>query len=458
MARELDQDELVEHWTLIGDDLDRVAGKRGAAKLGFALLLKFFAARGRFPRGCSELPPAAVEFVAKQLQVSAADLGFYEWSGRSIERHRAEIREALGFCECSVVDADKLTDWLVANVTQAERRADQVRADLLQRCREEGIEPPSPGRIERIVRSALHQGEQLLFTRIAARLSTEVCARLDALVTAVPDDPGETVDERDVLAWVKTDPGRLSLNTMLDEITKLEAIRALELPEGLLGDVAGKVVASWRARAAVQDPSHLRALASEARWSVLAALLVLRQQEITDNLVELLMSTVHTIGARADRRVTEEMVSSFKRVRNKQHMLHRVAEAALDRPDETVRSVVFQVAGGEQTLRDVVAEFKASSPQFRKNVQVKLRGSYSNHYRRGLLKLVQTLQFRSNNTMHAPGDGLVPAWRAVRAYPVVGTQLPWNPVGILAGRCTVAVVSRLAASRMTRSLRDSALS
>lgn len=40
MARELDQDELVEHWTLIGDDLDRVAGKRGAAKLGFALLLE----------------------------------------------------------------------------------------------------------------------------------------------------------------------------------------------------------------------------------------------------------------------------------------------------------------------------------------------------------------------------------------------------------------------------------
>ncbi|MHA6800560.1 DUF4158 domain-containing protein [Bounagaea algeriensis] len=77
MARELDQDELVEHWTLIGDDLDRVAGKRGAAKLGFALLLKFFAARGRFPRGRSELPPAAVEFVAKQLQLSVADLGFY---------------------------------------------------------------------------------------------------------------------------------------------------------------------------------------------------------------------------------------------------------------------------------------------------------------------------------------------------------------------------------------------
>jgi Domain of unknown function (DUF4158) len=69
MARELDQDELIERWTLIGDDLERVASKRSAAKLGFALLLKFFAAHGRFPRGRSELPSAAVEFVAKQLRV-----------------------------------------------------------------------------------------------------------------------------------------------------------------------------------------------------------------------------------------------------------------------------------------------------------------------------------------------------------------------------------------------------
>jgi len=43
-----------------------------------------------------------------------------------------------------------------------------------------------------------------------------------------------------VLAWVKTDPGRLSLNTMLTEIGKLEAIRAVGLPVGLLTE--------WRRR------------------------------------------------------------------------------------------------------------------------------------------------------------------------------------------------------------------
>jgi hypothetical protein len=32
MARELDQDELIEHWTLLGDDLERVASKRGGRR------------------------------------------------------------------------------------------------------------------------------------------------------------------------------------------------------------------------------------------------------------------------------------------------------------------------------------------------------------------------------------------------------------------------------------------
>jgi len=43
-------DELVEHWTVLEDEQQLVAGKRGATRLGFALLLKFYTRSGRFPR------------------------------------------------------------------------------------------------------------------------------------------------------------------------------------------------------------------------------------------------------------------------------------------------------------------------------------------------------------------------------------------------------------------------
>ena len=183
-------DELVERWTVLADDQDLIAGKRGATRLGFALLLKFFTQYGRFPEGRSELPDEAVEFVARQVKVPASDLGFYEWSNSSsLKYHRAQIRRHFGFRECSVADQEKLMDWLAAHVANAERDRDKVRAELFRRCREERIEPPTPDRVSRIVRSALHKAEQKWFTVIASRIAAAgATGRVVALVGAEDGD------------------------------------------------------------------------------------------------------------------------------------------------------------------------------------------------------------------------------------------------------------------------------
>lgn len=120
-------DELVEHWTVLEDELELVAGKRGPTRLGFALLLKYYTRHGRFPRGRAEFADEVVGYVARQVKVPASELGLYDWTGRTIEYHRAQIRDHLGFRVCGVVDAEKLTQWLVAEVAHAERHPDRVR-------------------------------------------------------------------------------------------------------------------------------------------------------------------------------------------------------------------------------------------------------------------------------------------------------------------------------------------
>ncbi|MGH8880132.1 MAG: DUF4158 domain-containing protein, partial [Stackebrandtia sp.] len=401
MARDLDQDELIDRWTLVADELALVAGKRGATRLGFAVLVRFCTDRGRFPRGRSEIPDAAVEYVARQVGVPATDFAFYEWSGRTIEFHRGQIRRALGFRECGVADADKLTEWLVVNVTQAERNPERVREELLVRCREERIEPPSGGRVDRMVRSALHRGEELLFTEVATRLPEPARARLLALVEAGDGDETEDEGGSVVLASVRSDPGNVSLNTMLTEIAKLEAVRAVGLPAGVFAGIASKVVAAWRARAAVEAPSHLRDHPLEVTLTLLAALLYCREREITDTLVELLISTVHRINARAEVKVTKELIKEFQRVTGKENLLFRLAEATVDAGDRLVRDTVFPVAP-RAVLRDLVAEFKSSGPTYQRTVKATLKASYTNHYRTGLIKLLDVLEFRSNNTTHRP--------------------------------------------------------
>ncbi|WP_228640365.1 DUF4158 domain-containing protein [Microtetraspora sp. AC03309] len=196
-----------------------------------------------------------VEHVAKQVRVPASEFGFYEWSGSTIEYHRNQIRTHLGFRTCTTEDATKLAVWLAEEVAHAERRPERVREELLKHLREERIEPPAPGRISRIVASALHNADVAWSVRIASRLSPETTQRICALVgiddasravgEGVAGDRQEPTGEApaeddDLLALIKSAPGNVSLESMMTEIRKLTAARSIELPPGLF--------ATWRPR------------------------------------------------------------------------------------------------------------------------------------------------------------------------------------------------------------------
>lgn len=149
MRREWEPEDLIAAWTLLDGDWELLANKAGATRLGFALLLKFFEQEARFPRHAGELPKAAVDYVAGQVKVDPGLLAGYDWAGRSIERHRAQIRKALGFRESTRADEDALIEWLAAEICPMVLTDEGVRAAMLARCRKLKIEPP--GRSERIL-------------------------------------------------------------------------------------------------------------------------------------------------------------------------------------------------------------------------------------------------------------------------------------------------------------------
>jgi Domain of unknown function (DUF4158) len=102
-----------------------VANKTGHSRLGFALLLKFFEQEARFPRDAAELPARVVDYVAAQVKVGADQLAKYLWSGRTIEYHRAQVRDALGFREPTRADKEALTAWLSQDVAPDEVSEDR---------------------------------------------------------------------------------------------------------------------------------------------------------------------------------------------------------------------------------------------------------------------------------------------------------------------------------------------
>ncbi|MEV5576895.1 Tn3 family transposase [Spirillospora sp. NPDC052269] len=389
MRREWEPEDLIAGWTLLDDDWELVGNKSGATRLGFGLLLKFFQLEGRFPRHSGEVPKAAVDYLAGQVKVEAELFAEYRWAGSTIEYHRKQIREALGFRESTRADEDELVDWLAEKVCPEVLTDEALRGRLLVRCRTRKIEPP--GRIERILGSARRQFEREFCTQTAGRLSAESRAALLALATGADG----------FLLELKSDPGRLGLGTMLEEIVKLRRAKALGLPADLFGGFSDRLVASWRARAMRSFPSDLEANPETVRLTLVAALAWCRTSEINDALVDLLIALISKINTRAERKVEQAMFAEARRVHGKTAKLYSIAEASLQRPDETVRKVVFPTVG-EGTLRALVAEAKADAKTYKARVRTVLTASYSSYYRRMPPKLLGAVEFKCNNTAYRP--------------------------------------------------------
>jgi hypothetical protein len=224
--------------------------------------------------------------------------------------------------------------------------------------------------------------------------------------------PGQATPEMSAFATLRADPGAVGLASVEAEIAKLATIRALDLPPDLFRDVGPAVLAKYRQRAGAEWPRELRAHAPGVRATLLAAFCTLRAREITDGLVELLLHVVQRIGVRAERRVERELLADFRRVAGKHGILFTLAEAALARPDETVRAVIYPTVG-EQTLRDLVKEYEATGPAYRTRIHTVMRASYQHHYRRLLPLILAALDFRSNNDAHQP---VIAALALLRKY------------------------------------------
>jgi hypothetical protein len=317
MKRAWHPEELVEHWTIVPGEWSLIEHKYGATRLGFAVLLKFFQYAGYFPRAPQDVPRMAIDHLAQQVGVPADAWAQYAWYGRTIEYHRAQIRQHLGFREATVADGEMLVTWLCEQILPTTRRTDHLKEAVAQRCRDLRIKPPTSERMDRLIRSAVHREDTRVGNRILHRLSVMTQGQLDALLGPAeapisdPDSAAAPALERALLHELRADPGRATLDNLFQEMAKLERVRALQLPPDLFDDMTPTVLQAYRQRVAAEEPYELRRHAMPLRMTLLAAFCLLRGRELTDILVDLLLELVHRLGAKAERKVEKALVEAL---------------------------------------------------------------------------------------------------------------------------------------------------
>jgi hypothetical protein len=403
MKRRWTLDELIDQWTLLPNEMQVVNNARtDKNKLGLALLLKWFQHENRFPWRKQEIPTEVLDFLARQLSVEVDVFRQYALKGRTTARHRMLVRKFFGFREATVEDAAALTNWLVESVLSQQRKLEALTLAVYDRCRTLHLEPPSTRRIERITRSALRTADELFFEATMAKLPSSTRIGLDTLLTTTFGNASPQADTigRSTLHQLKQGAGAVKLDSVFAELDKLQIIEELDLPNDLFANCSPKVLESYHQRIAVEGLHEVRRHPDAVRCTLLAAFCWQRRREIVDTLVDLLIDIVHRMKIKAERKTEKIVLRELKRVRGKGRLLYEIAEASVDKPDDSVRSFIYPVAD-EQTLRDVIVEFKTIGT-YDRQVRTRMRSSYGQHYRRMVPSILKMLTFRSNNEVHQP--------------------------------------------------------
>ena len=397
-------DELHAHWYLTTEESDLLYKKTSHGRLGFVVSLKYFQNEGYFPEHCRQIPEAVLGYLANQIGVSGDNLNEYEFTGRTGKRDRTEILSFLGIRRANKNDKSEFANVLLTDMLPSDPTFNALQDYAIHWFRNRHIEPPGSVRLERLIRSTTHTFETDLINRIDKGLNSNTKKLIDGLLNVAEDDADGSSALSNTLSsvsWLKDDTGKVGLDRILQAVEKINYLRDLTIPGELFASLPAKWLQKYYRRASTESAWELSRHPDVIRYSLVAVFCWQRQMEITDNLIDLLIQVVHNIGKRAENKIDKKLLEDLKLVHGKTGLLFKLAEVAVEQPEGIIKDVLYPKVSLE-TLKNLVKEYKSSGKAYQQEVHQVLRRSYGNHYRRMIVPLLNTLEFRSNNSKHTP--------------------------------------------------------
>lgn len=95
--------------------------------------------------------------------------------------------------------------------------------------------------------------------------------------------------------FLKSDPGRVSLDSVLKELEKLEFINLLKIPEQQLCSLNPKLMTHIRSRVLSETAWEIKRHPPAIRYALMSVFFYTRRSEIIDGLIELLIQIIHRL-------------------------------------------------------------------------------------------------------------------------------------------------------------------
>jgi len=218
------QEELAASWYMSESELSFLGRRTGLNRLALAVLLKFFQNEGMFPASIRSIPTDILKHLAEQVGVEFEEMTHYDWAGRTAKRQRSEVLNFLVIRRFQTNDRENMKQWLKDEILPLGLLLTQIKDHAGEWFRIQRLEPLSEATLERLLRSETRQFEITLLERVSSALSKDTEESLEQLLNTAESSAELGFSD------LKSDPGRSSLKSILDEIAKLQRINGLNLP------------------------------------------------------------------------------------------------------------------------------------------------------------------------------------------------------------------------------------
>ena len=380
-------------WQFNDEELALFQTKHKKNRLCFALQFKYYEIHKAFFQNIENISTKIVYKVAKKLDLSPQ---IKPLPKKTQATYCQEIRDCFQSRAVSQKDDELIKNLLFYTVFPQETLTlEQLKERVTDYLIKQKIESPSDDSLERIIKSARYQHEELLFESIFMRLGSDTKTCLDELLLIEQNNMSR-------LSVFKRWPGGLSLETILSEAKKLKFLQSLTLPD-CLQNIPNKSLQRYYRNICTKYPSAIKAMPENHRYALLAIFSLIKKRQVTDNLVDLLIRLTKKIITSGENKLRKELskVIEIKKSCNRKVLLNTLISTILQREDEVIKTAIYSVVSKE-TLEAIQKKDPKKQITYDSLVNDRARNSYVHHYRRMIAPVLELIEFDTRNTHYQP--------------------------------------------------------
>jgi TnpA family transposase len=394
MKRYWSKEKLEDFWTFLPEEKALLGNKTGIQKFLYLLILKYYSIDYSFPTTASNIPLEIIDFGMKEyaVRVTISDIEAFLNNYDSYIKYQKEIRNHYGIKIYS--DAEHgLIEGYIYKIALEIINQDKVEAEIISLFKKHKIEKPADAVIKNLARESINKVETYLFKHISDTLDKNNSNHkdyIDKSLLCLNNDFDKTI-----ISFLKQDSGKSNLDSISNEIKKLQTIAPLELDSSIIPDDISPNILKFYKRKIINDtPEQIRAKPEYIRYPLMVIFCYLKRQEVIDNLVDHLCNLVHKIKKKGQK-VENSLNNQIGKLSHGLDALYRMAKVAYDQPEDKIKNAIYPVVPRGQLEK--LLKIRHIQKNMKDNVHKTLMRSYSGYYKKQIFEILNSIEFISNN-------------------------------------------------------------